>query len=234
MRYFIYKEFAKFRLGFYVFAISAIYCVAWIYFDLSDSIDKFSITSYTLQLMYNKVFSYNHLDELNLLFAVIIAILSMFYERQNARIRLQLHFPQSYSKNIMLLTLVPLCFLLFVYIFEILALFLVFTKFFPIEISNALLITLINNIIFSVGLYFVAQSMMVEPNNKRAIGILLIGVICVWIYFKLNPDVGNSSYYYLNEIVWCYFALWVVFGAMTLLYSLKNYKRGYIKWKLQI
>lgn len=229
MRYFILKEFLKFKLAFYFFVASVCFCMAWIYFSIQGAIAKYTISFYTLQVMYNKNFSFNHLDEINLLFALIIAVNSMFFERQNARIRVQFHYPHSYLKNTLLITLIPLCFLLFLYIFELICIYLMLSSFFPIEIVLALISTLLNSCLFSIGLFFATQSIVIEPNFKRALATLCIGIASIFIYFKINPDVGNSMLYYLNDMAPLYSILWIVFGVSLLALSLDNYKKGYIK-----
>lgn len=229
MRYFILKEFLKFKLAFYFFVSCSLFCVAWIWLDLKDSIHKYSITGYTMQLMFNKNFSYNHLDELNLLFALIIGVSSMFFERQNARIRLQLHYPQSYLKNVLLLSLTPFCFLLGVYLVQIILLFAVFSSFFDTLIANALISTLIYNVIFSLGLFLLTQSVVIEPNLGRVLGSIIVGIGGVFIYFSINPDVGKSPLFYLNDNALIYLIFWVFFSICLLVSSLQNYKRGYIK-----
>lgn len=229
MREFILKEFYKVKLPLLVFIVASIFCIAWIYFDIKSGINKYTVSFYTLQVMFNKRFSYNHLDELNILFAVILGFCSMFYERQNARIRVQFHYPHTYTKNALTITLIPLCFLLAVYISELVSVFFIFNSIFAIEITLALLSTLFYSAMFGVGLFLATQSIVIEPNLKRVFSIIFIVVASLYLYFKINPDVGNSSLYYLNDMLYAYLSLWIIFCVSSLILSLNNYKKGYIK-----
>ncbi|MBR8465521.1 hypothetical protein KDE13_03990 [Campylobacter sp. faydin G-140] len=229
MRHILLKEFYKFNLAFWLFVAMIAFCCAWVYFEIVGGFNKFGTMMYSLQVIYNKQFTYNHLDELNLAFGVIIGIMSMFFERQNGRIRVQLAFPHSYTKNMLTITLVPLIFLLVIFATEIAVIFCIFSKFFQPELRDALISTLIYSCIFSTALFLLSQSVMIEPSLKRIIASIASGVAILFLYFKINPDVGHSSLYYLNSNLWIYALICWVFCLSLLVLSLQNYKKGYIK-----
>ncbi len=112
MRYIVLKEFAKFR---FAFLIAVCFCLAWIFFEIKGGFNKFGNAGYAIQILFNKNFTYNFLDILNILFAAVLGVSSMFFERTGARIRMQFHFPHSYLKNALTITVIPLCFLLVVF-----------------------------------------------------------------------------------------------------------------------
>lgn len=229
MREMIVKELCKIRVAFYLFTLFSLFCIVWIFFDIRGDANRYGISFYTLQVMFNKKFSFNHLDEINILFAVVFGFCSMFYERYAGRIRVQFHYPHSYFQNIATLVAIPLCFLLFIYMIQILAMFFVLKIHFANEISLAIMSTLFYSALFGVGLFLSTQSIVIEPNLKNAFSIVCINLATLFLYFKINPDVCNSSLYYLNEKLWLYLLIYLCATLCLVVNSLNNYKKGYIK-----
>ncbi len=229
MRYIVLKEFAKFRLAFFAFLIAICFCTAWIFFEIKGGLNKFGNAGYAIQILFNKNFTYNFLDILNILFAAVLGVSSMFFERTGARIRVQFHFPHSYLKNALTITVIPLCFLLVVFAAQIGALFSIFLSFFQPEVACALISTIIYSCSFSVGVFWLAQSATVEPSVRRVWASVVAGLASGYIYFKFNSDVDKSAQYYLNENLWIYTSVFWIFCAFCLVLSLNNYKKGYIK-----
>ena len=229
MRYIVLKEFYKFRFAFWVFVVMACFCCAWNFFEIQKGFEKIGAIMYALQIMFNKNFTYNHLDEINIAFGAIIGLCSMFFERHSARIRVQFHFPHTYLKNIVTITLIQIVFLLGVYAVEILTMFGIFSAFFPAEIVTALLSTLIYSCAFGVAMFWLAQSTLIEPHIRRVVASIVAAVAMAFIYFKINPDISRSSLYYLNDKFWPYMAICWAFCLASLVAALQNYKKGYIK-----
>ena len=229
MRYLVLKEFLKIRVIFWFFLVAILFCCAWNYIEIKNGLDKFGAVSYILRVIYSKFYSLNHLDEINLLFAFAVGFASMFYERLNARIRVQFAYPHTFLANICTLALTPLLFLGAVYVAEIAIMRWVFGMFFPSELSNALISTLSYSCFFGICIYFLVASLLIEPSIIRVSGTAIVFLATLFLYFKINPDIGNSSLYYLNEKMWIFLSLDLIFCISSYVISLNNYKKGYIK-----
>lgn len=226
MRVFILKEFYKFRFAFWIFVLAICFILAWIFFDIQTGIERFGALNFTLRVMYNKFFSFNHLDEVNIIFAVVIGALAMFAERANGRIRVQFSYPHTFVQNALMITLIPLSFVLLVYLVEFSVVLAILSTFFPKEISNVLFISLLYSQGFGVGAFLLTQSMIIDPNLKRVFANLCFLLGGAYIYFVFN---SQNSAYYLNQNLWQYLAIFVLFGVLALIMSLLAYKQGYIK-----
>ncbi|MCR4942476.1 MAG: hypothetical protein K5978_06785 [Campylobacter sp.] len=229
MKYILLKEFLKFKFVFLFFALGLSFCVLWCYFEISGGMKRFGVGFYTLEVIYNKNFTYNFLDILNIALAFAIGFCSMFAERLMGRIRVQFHFPHSYLKNALYITLIPLLFLLLLYVLEIFAMVFMLYQFFQPELVNALISTLVYSCIFGVGVFYLSQAMLIEPDIKKVFAYVLVLLMSGFLYFKINPDVDESGLYYLNDNFCLYLGVFLFFAIASVMLSLQNYKKGYIK-----
>ena len=229
MRYIILKEFKKFKFAFYAFLLCAIFAMIWCVNEISRGSARFGEMMYWLQVVYNKAFTLNHLDEINLIFCGAIGLLSMLYERRFARIRVQFHYPHSYFKNILTIVGVPLAFIIFVFALEFIAAMAIFRINFANEIAWAILSTIIYSFAFGVGIFFLIQSMVLGPNLVKIAANSLFLLGSLEIYFKINPDIGYTSYFYLNDKFYIFTAIFIAYSVSSLVLCLRSYKQGYIK-----
>ena len=106
MRAIILKEFLKFQYAFYAFLALSLGVIVAIGFQIKNGINTYSDSGYMIRVVYNLDFSFMGLDLLNVFFVVLVGVSAFFGERQNARIRIQFHFPNSNLKNVTQLALI--------------------------------------------------------------------------------------------------------------------------------
>ena len=91
-----------------------------------------------LIFLFQKGFSFYYITDLNLVFAVSIAVFVFLRERINARLRLSLHFPRSTWVNIFYIVFTGFCFVVALYIIEILIFNLIVSNVYTGEIIGVL------------------------------------------------------------------------------------------------
>lgn len=229
MRAIILKEFLKIKFAFFAFLGFVLFGVIAI---IANTLHQFNISGKSeviFMINYNFEFSFLWLDVLNIFFAVILGFFCYYREKIGGRLRLHFHFPLSNLKQILIITALPLCFLIFVFLIEFIVLFGFFFVVFPLNLSLNLINLLINNFAFCVVLFFAPFGIVFSSKfSEIALNIVSWSVL-VFLYFKINPDLVNFTSYSQNDKFYVFFAFCLVFAYTNLQVFIKKYKQGYLK-----
>ncbi|MBQ9291701.1 MAG: hypothetical protein IJ211_00370 [Campylobacter sp.] len=229
MKYIILKEFLKIRFAFFAFLICALgICVA-IIFGTNGQILTNSAARYISSVVFKMNFSFIWLDIANIFFTLLIGVFAFFPERLNGRIRIQFHFPHSDFTNILTTVLIPLCFVIFVFLCEFIILKIYLNLVFPKNLNYHMITILFNNFAFCITLFLAAPSFLIEPNLRRIVGFIIAQGLLIYIYFKINPDFINLLSYGYNGEFSKFFIFCLIFAIISLVLSFFDYKQGYIK-----
>ncbi|MSN95808.1 hypothetical protein F1B92_01120 [Campylobacter sp. FMV-PI01] len=223
----IKKEFYKFKEIYFVF-IGIIACfLLYIAFGLDSFVKQNDAVMLNLSFLYEKGFSFNRLDDFNLIFALVIGILVFSKERINGRLRLSLHFPNSTFKNISYIVFIGLLFVCFAYFLEFVFLNLILSNFYHKEFISIINLSLLQNFYFGTILYILAGGIIINPIKKQVILNLVISLAFLYLYFEILPDIYKSFYH--NEFGFFYMSIALIYAICSLVEAFYNYKKGYIK-----
>ena len=223
------KEFYKFKDIYLFLVVLMLSFLTYLAFGLKSMVQDFGAASTNLSFLLKKKFSFFHLDEINLLFACIIALFVFFHERTNGRLRLSLHFPHAHFKIIGFIIFYGLFFVFLAYFAEILLFNAIFGSVYASEIMYVLNYSLFLNYIFGFLLYIFCAGLIIEPIKRRVFANLIFMIGSIYLYYEINPDIYALDSFYANEFG-IYYMIFIGFYAFSsAAIAFNNYKRGYIK-----
>ncbi len=223
------KEFYKFKDVYLLLVVLITSFLAYLAFSLKDMVQNFGALSVNLSFLFKKKFTFFHLDDMNLIFAFVIAVFVFFHERINGRLRLSLHFPHSSVRNIGFIIMCGLLFVFFVYFVEIMILNIILGTVYAEEIMHVLNYSLSLNYIFGFLLYIFCCGFIIEPVKKRAIVNFIVMLGSIYLYYEINPDIYVLDSFYANDLGFYYMGIVALYALSAAFIAFDNYKRGYIK-----
>lgn len=225
----IRKEFYKFKEIYLLFAL--LICAFLIYFGvkLRANLSQMGGVETNLIFLFQKGFSFYHITDLNLVFAASIAVFVFLRERINARLRLSLHFPRNTWVNIFYIVFTGFCFVVALYIVEILIFNLIVSNVYAGEIIGVLNCSLLQNFAFGLVLYLFCAGLIIEPVKKRVAVNFIVMAACIYLYYEINPDIYALLSFYANDFGLFYIILAGIYAANSTAIAFDNYKKGYIR-----
>lgn len=223
------KEFYKFKEVYFVFlAIIACFLI-YSAFSFKNFVNQNDGVMLNLSFLYEKGFTLSRLDDLNIIFALIIGVLVFLKERVNARLRLSLHFPNSTFKNISYIVFIGLGCVCFAYFLEYIFLNKILLSFYHEEFVNVVKFTIAQSFFFGITLYLLCAGIIIEPVKKRVVINLILGLAFLFLYSEIALDIYQMPSFYHNKFGFCYIAVAFIYAICALIIAFYNYKKGYIK-----
>ena len=209
------KEFIKFRTIFWVYC--AIICLdfVWINLNLKEILNYQSIKDLNYSVLYFRKFDVVFLDFINISFAISVAFMSIYREREKGRLRLFL-----------LLIFAPAFFIVIVFLSEFLAIYSLLKSKFLYEICFEISRFFVLNMIFALCAYFAICAISLQNSFKKILFYVIVFITQIYLYFIINPKLIDAKAFFLNVNLIYYEIVGIVFWIFVGFNSLKDYKQG--------
>ena len=202
------KEFIKFRTIFWVYC--AIICLdfVWINLNLKEILNYQSIKDLNYSVLYFRKFDVVFLDFINISFAISVAFMSIYREREKGRLRLFFNLPIGDLRLFLLLIFAPAFFIVIVFLSEFLAIYSLLKSKFLYEIC------------------FEICAISLQNSFKKILFYAIVFITQIYLYFIINPKLIDAKAFFLNVNLIYYEIVGIVFWIFVGFNSLKDYKQG--------
>lgn len=220
------KEFIKFRTIFWVYC--AIICLdfVWINLNLKEILNYQSIKDLNYSVLYFRKFDVVFLDFINISFAISVAFMSIYREREKGRLRLFFNLPIGDLRLFLLLIFAPAFFIVIVFLSEFLAIYSLLKSKFLYEICFEISRFFVLNMIFALCAYFAICVISLQNSFKKILFYAIVFITQIYLYFIINPKLIDAKAFFLNVNLIYYEIIGIVFWIFVGFNSLKDYKQG--------
>lgn len=154
---------------------------------------------------------------------LLLGIVQFYPEINSSRIKLTLHLPMKESKALMTMQLFGIGSMFLVFAVDVIILLWFSSKYFPSEIINGMLISILPWLLAGFVIYIFITIIFVDTSWSRRAIIGLTGLAFVNNYY-LSTMYGGTIYSYSES--WFYFVIMIIIISPLILWSGNNYKRG--------
>jgi hypothetical protein len=214
-----YKEWIKIRWAYAVSFAVGIIVLLVIYLNMRAVVEFNNANIVWNYIVFKNYMFFAQFEFIPLLIALVIAVAQFFPEIQNLRLKLTLHLPLKENTVLIFLLTFGFVLLLLQYIIFTVGLILISVKFFPAEITYAMLISVIPWFLAGLAVYFLTAVVMVEQLWLRRIIIALFGFGFVDILMT-----GDAYGQYIYVIP--YFTIFTLLLGYLIILSGFRFKRG--------
>ena len=217
------KEWLKTKYILITFFVVSLISLGHFIVSIDNIIEFTSPEQYINGIVYYEKFSFKSVLFINMFFAALLGFYQYYKERENGRLRLHLHLPYSYFRNINVLVIFGISTLVAIFLIEYL-LFLTFaSSYLPTEVITTLSSKFFITFLISIAIYLSAPSYTIEPNKLKIIASYILLTLVILYEIDIN------SGFFSHEGVWIFF-IWIIFFQLaTLFLSFYRYTKGYIK-----
>lgn len=213
----LFKEWLKVRWTFLSLSGISILAILYIFLNVSYGIEINGAVNFWAYIIYRKYAFASDLVYMPFIIGVVLAIVQFYPEINNGRLKLTLHLPMKENKILLSLVSIVGGLLLLLFVLNLLIFVLISNSFFPYEITESNLLTLIPAYIAGMIGYFATVTIMVEPVWSRRIPQLIFFAGLVSVLF----DTGDFT----ARLI-LFFVVMAIFSFLTILLSGFYYKRG--------
>ena len=213
----LFKEWLKVRWTFLSLSGISIVAILYIFLNVSYGIEINGAVNFWAYIIYRKYAFASDLVYMPFIIGVVLGIVQFYPEINSGRLKLTLHLPMKENKILLSLVSIVGGLLLLLFVLNLLIFVLVSNSFFPHEITESNLLTLIPA--YNAGMigYFATVTIMVEPVWSRRIPQLIFFAGLVSALF----DTGDFT----AKLI-LFFVVMTIFSFLTILLSGFYYKRG--------
>ncbi|MGD8779708.1 MAG: hypothetical protein PVH88_12185 [Ignavibacteria bacterium] len=215
----IFKEWLKIRWVFAGMLLISFLVTINIFFDVSNVLKVYSANLLLSKLIYYEVLYYDDITYLPLLIGILIGVFQFFPEVNQKRLKLTFHLPVKESKMLFQMVGVGFIALIMIFIFDAIMLSIISLHFFPVEIFQSMIITIIPWFLAGCVGYFLMVMLFVEPAWYKRVVLTLAGIGLLFLFYSAK---GYAKY----ENSWWIFAVITLLFASVIYISAYNFKRG--------
>lgn len=216
----LYKEWLKIRWAVYV--VSALFLVALIYiFATVNYTYRFTdASSYWYNIIFRGITFYGKLSYLPLLAGLVVATVQFVPEIQRKRIKLTFHLPVDEYNVLLLMSgigagILTAIFALFYLLFALSAYY-----FFPAEIANSALLTIMPRFLLGLAAYFMVAYIIMEPLWMRRVFYIVLSVGFGKLFL-------GGWYYNIYDRVLFIYVLFAIFMSVSIIFPGHRFKKGF-------
>ncbi len=214
-----YKEWLKVRGAFAATFVIGLAVLLVIYLNMRAVVEFNSANTIWNYIVFKGYFFFSQFKTVPILIGLIIAIAQFLPEVQNLKLKLTLHLPLKENNALLFMISFGFVLLLSQFVVYTLLLIMISVKFFPAEITNAMLITVLPWLLSGIAVYFFTAVAMVEQLWFRRIIIALFGFGFIDILFT-----GDGYGQYVHVLP--YFSLFSLLAGFLIILAGFRFKRG--------
>ncbi len=213
----LYKEWLKVRWAYLAMFVVSLLVLVYVWLMISKQIEFNDAKALWGVIIFRKYKFFSNIEYIPLLIGLVIGITQYAPETSQSRLKLTLHLPVNENKILMQMLAAGSALITILYLFIAAALTIITSIYFPKEIVNDMLVTILPWILSGFAAYFTCGAAFVEPVWSRRI-ILVIGAVAFisLLYFE-----GDHTFaaILLFAIVTFLFPFWTLLTGY-------NFKRG--------
>lgn len=219
----VYKEYIKTYKLILLFICIIIVSIFSTFLNAKNAFIYNEATNVILKVSIMGIFSFNYLDYILPIFAIMLAVMQFYLEVSNARIRLYLHLPMTTFRLVSILIFIGLIFLIIIFLIITFLYFFILKFYYPYEIFLAIMTKLYPIYLMSLLCYVGTILVFIEPLYKRKILYIMI------TYFIIKYYNEYIDKYFLSEML-DNFILFIIGIYILLIYDVfDSYVKGYVK-----
>ncbi len=206
----LYKEWIKIRLFLIIVVSVSISSLLYIGFDVRHAIEMSGPTKNLLSLITYHTRYFSMIKYIPLVSGIALAIIQFVPEMTKNRFRLSFHLPIDERKLLMSMVTIGIINILLVSIILIVGLLIIGTTFYPVEITQASLMTSLPWLLAGFLSYFAASMIIVEPIWKFRVIYMVITYASWELFFQ---EYAFNQYVYS---IWKYILFMTLFSIIIL------------------
>lgn len=188
----IYKEWLKIRWFLIGYAALGIIAVGYIFLKVQHDIAFMEGKNYWYSILFQGLQYFGYLKFLPLIGALAIGIAQYFPETVNKRIKLTFHLPLKENKILLMMHAFGTGSLLAAYLLIFSIFYVLSNLFFPSEIINDAIVTVIPWFLAGLTAYFMIALIVLEPIWKYRAFYFIIGAFFITIYLNQSITAGYA------------------------------------------
>lgn len=216
------KEWIKIRWMILLVGIATVGVIIELFFNIRSAFVSNDGIRIILSYTDKQALFYGNFRYFSAVFGVLIALYQFFPEARKGRIRLALHLPVTADKLLTITLSIGLGLVLVYNLFVACMLALISAPFYPVEVIQSMLITILPWLLAGFPAYLVTSLVVLEPQWLRKVVYMLTGYFFIRLFWE---TMGYNSQIYI--IGW-YAGLSVLF-LFTLYLTIFRIKRGAIR-----
>jgi len=215
----IYKEWLKIRWFLIGYAALGIIAVGYIFLKVQHDIAFMEGKNYWYSILFQGLQYFGYLKFLPLIGALAIGIAQYFPETVNKRIKLTFHLPLKENKILLMMHAFGTGSLLAAYLLIFSIFYVLSNLFFPSEIINGAIATVIPWFLAGLTTYFMIALIVLEPIWKYRAFYFIIGAFFTSIYLNQTITAGYAP---VNPILF----ILTAGSGIALIFSAYRFRKG--------
>jgi len=220
----IYKEWRKTYMVIIPFFFLFLGIMLDTLLDARKALEFYEPVQNLMQIAFKNRFQFNYIGIASLVFAASFGVFQFYPEISQARVRLHLHLPLSYTKLVGIFILYGLAVLSLFFALVTLGYYCILTTYYPVEVFWAVFSKLLPTFLSALFLYLTTSLVFVTPRLKSKFAYITLGILIMRAYY---PHI--QKLYFETFMLNIAMVVVLVLYTAALFHAFSSYKRGYIK-----